>query len=101
MNANTKNTLIQQCNHWFSEYKRLSKHKTSNNENLMIEALGCAKGVLCLLKELDNEDASIYEDFINDINYKLKEIYKTKIEAKLKYNSLLHNIDTKDSIHYH
>lgn len=89
---NTKNILIQQCNYWFSQFKKLEKYKDINNsENLMIEALGCAKGTLCALLELDKENKEKYESFIKDINYKLELIYKKRIKFQSKYNSLSYN----------
>lgn len=97
--SDVKNTLIQQCNYWFSEFKKLEKHKSiNNNKNLMIEALGCAKGNLCILKELDKENISIYDNFIHDINCKLEEIYDDKLNFQLKSNSLLYNKATSNKI---
>lgn len=93
-----KNILMQQCNYWFSEYKKLEKNKNINNKSLMIEALGCAKGNLCILKELDKENISTYENFILDINCKLEEIYKSQINFQSKSNSFLHNKTTTTTI---
>lgn len=89
---NIKDTLIQQCNYWFSQFKKLEKYPNiNNNQNLMIEALGCAKGNLCILKELDKDNSSIYEDFIYNINSKLEEIYDKKNKRQLKRNLVLSN----------
>lgn len=93
-----KNMLKQQCNHWFSEYKKLEKIKDKNSENLMIEALGCAKGNLCILKELDEENVDIYENFIFDINCKLEEIYENQIKIKSNSTSFLYKKYMNNSI---
>ena len=94
-----KNTLIQQCNYWFSEFKKLEKYKNiNNNKNLMIEALGCAKGNLCILKELDKDNTSTYESFIYDINCKLEEIYDDKMNFQSKSNSILYYKNISDKI---
>lgn len=93
-----KNILMQQCNYWFSEYKKLAKNKNINNKNLMIEALGCAKGNLCILKELDKENISTYESFIFDINCKLEEIYESQIKFQPKSNSFLYKKHTANTI---
>lgn len=99
--SDVKSTLIQQCNYWLSEFKKLEEHpRMNNNENLMIEALGCAKGNLCILKELDKENISVYEDFIHNINCKLEEIYENKNKLESKYNSFLYSKIT-DSILIH
>lgn len=90
--SKTKNILIQQCNHWFSEYTRLKKCSTSqSNEHLIIEALGCAKGNLCVLKEVDLKNQEKYMDLLDDIETELNNLYKKKNVFLQNYNSLLYN----------
>ena len=95
----TKNILIQQCNHWFSEYTRLKKYSaTQNNEHLIIEALGCAKGNLCILKEIDLENQEKYIDLLNNIDTELNNIYKKKNIFLQNYNSLLYSKILNDGL---
>lgn len=83
INNDIKTVLIQQCNHWFSEFKKIKKSSINKNDDLMIEALACAKGNLCILKELDSKEQETYDDLLNSINKELSYIYK-----KRKYESI-------------
>lgn len=95
--TNIKNTLIQQCNYWFSQFKNLDTIKNKNNNNLKIEALGCAKGNLCILKELDKKNSSKYETFIDEINNVLEYMYNNKKNSVSYSNySILHNLNNND-----
>lgn len=95
----TKNILIEQCNHWFSEYTRLKKCSAKqNNEHLIIEALGCAKGNLCILKEIDLENQEKYISFLNDIDIELNNLYKKQSTFLQNYNSLLYSKILNDGL---
>lgn len=93
-NLNTTQILIHQCNHWFSEYIKLKKSlNNEQNYHLMIEALGCAKGNLCALKELDLKNSDLYLSFLKNIDVELDNIYKKqKLHSKKnKYILYEHN----------
>lgn len=87
---NIKNTLVQQCNHWLDEFNKLNKN-INGNKDLKIEALGCAKGNLCILKELDKDNNHKYEKFLEAINHELEYLYNKKENKVLKHKIILNN----------
>lgn len=87
---NNSEILIHQCNHWFNEYSRLiNENEHKKNHNLIIEALGCAKGSLCALKEIDPSNKSLYEDILSSIDFELNKINSKSLISK---NTTLSNI---------
>lgn len=87
---NNSEILIHQCNHWFNEYSRLiDENEYKRNYNLIIEALGCAKGSLCALKEIDPSNKSLYENILSNID---SELNKINSKSSIQRNHILSDI---------